>query len=178
MLAHASDHNHGAADDDASARKNLGDVIKTAWGLAVLSLIACLVLVAGGLYWLHPFYLEPGRTLTPWERFLPLILAGVVWVVSVVVIVLRAIAYARRHGLRGGGADKMTLASFFFGLLAVLFLATEDLSGTWVVAFLDGGLLVLCLMYVAIAKGAGAEVPRTTWLSLLVICASIAWCCL
>ena len=79
---------------NSEGRKSLVQLVVASIGWALVGLFAAVVFM-GGIYEYHPLYQDPDSLLTTLQEFMPLILAGIFWVVIVAVIIARSIRYKR-----------------------------------------------------------------------------------
>lgn len=153
-------------DPAAQQGMSLTQLVIRAWGWATLALLASVSVIGVGVFaYLHD-YVKPTRKLTPTEELLPLIVAGVVWFVLVTAIVLACIWWGRRKDIQRGDLLPLDIVSGFFGVLSVglvIWLHGHGTIMSGILTFVDGCLLVFCLMYIAIACGVRVPIPRRAW---------------
>ena len=149
-------------------------LVITAWGWS-LTALAFFIVLAFGVYWHHPFYDCPRTNGTPIQESLPLIVAGSLWISSVVIIVCKAISYGRSKNLTEGNFLYVTIANWILCVIATAnTIGFQNVIGASIATFVNGCLLVLCIIYLAIARGVGARVPLNAYFSTVGVLLAIA----
>jgi len=130
--------------------RTLSELVTASWGWSLIALFATLV-GAAGVYWNHPFYAGGKHEYTWFQEFLPLICAGAVWLVLVVLIAVSASRYRRSRSLPVGDVQELKVADLFLTFLALFFtLPGLGLGGKGIATFINLCLLVLCLLHLSI----------------------------
>ena len=159
-------------DPAAQQGMSLTQLVIRAWGWATLALMACGFVITCAVHAYQHDHIKPTRQLTLTEEFLPLIVAGAVWLVVVAAIVLGSVWHARGRGIQRGDLLPLDIISGFLGALSVglvIWLHGHGTIMSGILTFVDGCLLVFCLMYIAIACGVRVPIPRRAWTMPLVI---------
>ena len=158
-------------------RRTVAQLVTTSWGWSLVALFLCLSL-AMGVYWNHPFYeRKTSEDMTAWQEFLPLILGGVLWTLLVSVIVLCAAAHGRKHGLSVGDLRHVRLANWACLALSAVFASMlPGAIGAGIATFINSCLLVLCLVYVAIATALRVPIRSDTVVCTCGVVLSIVLC--
>ena len=130
--------------------RTLSELVTASWGWSLIALFATLV-GAAGVYWNHPFYAGGKHEYTWFQEFLPLICAGAVCLVLVVLIAVSASRYRRSRSLPVGDVQELKVADLFLTFLALFFtLPGLGLGGKGIATFINLCLLVLCLLHLSI----------------------------
>lgn len=106
---------------DSKQRKSLAQLVVASIGWSLVGLFAVLVF-AFGIYTYHPLYQNPDFLLTTLQEFMPLILAGILWVMIVAVIIARSIRYKRSgrlYSLEIRSLAQLVTTSFGWALVAL-----------------------------------------------------------